>query len=79
MSIFELSTHVTGALAATPRGSHPTTSKRRLRLARDEMSSRRNCTPDSPGPPGLSNIDPMRFEAVAGLRIKARAIVRPPV
>ena len=54
---------IVGMLAPIPRGSNPTRSKRRatsvffIRIASWEAIS----TPEAPGPPGLTNSDPMRW------------------
>src|SRR5262245_34235351 len=71
--------HFTRVLALVPRGSQLTTSKRPPpHLSR---SSPRPCstpTPESPGPPGLKNIVPIRSSgSLARWRISASLIVRP--
>ncbi|ARX89413.1 hypothetical protein SMD44_08900 [Streptomyces alboflavus] len=69
-----------GLLPATPRGSKETMSKRsRIFLLKSSAApSWRNCTPDSPGPPGLNTSDPMRLaERAVSARATGRTNVLP--
>ena len=49
-----------GRLAPMPRGSQLTTSKRANASSAPGGAVRRNSNPDTPGPPGLTNIEPIR-------------------
>jgi hypothetical protein len=65
--------HFTGALPVVPRGSNATRSNCRRRASGVESFAkpRRKSTADTPGPPGLTSIDPIRR---AGLL--ARILIR---
>ena len=54
--------HSTGADRPTPRGSKPTTSKRRsTSVGSVSDSPTAASTPEPPGPPGLTTSEPIRF------------------
>ena len=66
--------HRMAVLEFTPRGSNPMMSKRLRSAAGKSLvaPSRTKSTPDAPGPPGLTNSDPIRLAlSVAGSRIIA--------
>ena len=57
-----LVTQSTGELPCVPRGSQPTMSKRPPpHASKSAPPVWTSSTPLSPGPPGLTNIDPIRF------------------
>jgi hypothetical protein len=54
----------TGVLAPTPRGSKPTMSKLSSSLSPNtELEFSTYCTPEPPGPPGLTSNEPTRLSA----------------
>ena len=71
--------HCSGVLRITPRGSNPTRSKRaRNDSGRNWPIERTMSTPDAPGPPGLTNSEPIRCpRTAAGRRIRAKDTVAP--
>ena len=67
-----------GALRATPRGSKPTMStSSRTDRPTIVLASLAKSTPDPPGPPGLTTIEPLADPERAGTRSSAMAIVFP--
>ena len=75
-----LSKQRTRVLAPVPRGSQLTTSKRPwpVRSSRSALL-RTSSTPELPGPPGLKNIEPIRWSGLlARWRITESVIVGPP-
>ena len=71
---------IDGLLSPTPRGSKPTMSKRSLTPAkRPEPMARTVSAPLPPGPPKLTNSEPMRWAwSRAGMRDSASVIWSPP-
>ncbi len=69
-----------GSLAAVPRGSKPTMSNRASTAAGNSLRApSAYCTPEPPGPPGLTTSAPTRWDgSLAGSLITGSENRRPP-
>ena len=75
---FSLRKHRTWVLSPAPRMSHPTTSNRPWPAASRFTPSSRTCWTEPAGPPGFTNIEPIRSSGrLARWRITASLILRP--